>query len=345
MLGGRPASMFVLRQHKRIHHCNYYHLGRRFLRAGSSTLFQVPSPVSFDPSSTPSQPASMDNNSDDDTSKRRKILSDSLQKIHIDAESLHVAAIESIRDATNGYDGRYGKSAIRTYRAFLYPNDVRSSSSDDRNLVAAAARCTRHIDFLLKRHKSHQAEFVRHHDLATTTPGVTFPLVLLLDNLRSAFNVGSLFRTADAAGCSLLITTGITPHPGGSGHEKLVKSALGAQHYVTSRHFSTTRDAVEFVRNNLPGYHLIGMETTEQSMCYADLDYQKVGATGIVLVLGNEVTGLDTEIMPMLDAMVEIPMFGTKNSLNVAACAPIVMYEILRQWNKSGSWNRNGAAQ
>ena len=98
----------------------------------------------------------------------------------------------------------------------------------------------------------------------------------------------------------------------------------------------------------MKGWTIIGMETTDQSQCYTDVNYPGAGSyivdkneslpnEGIVLVLGNEVTGVDTEIMPSLDLIVEIPMYGSKNSLNIAACAPVVLYEILRQWN----YNRN----
>ena len=171
-----------------------------------------------------------------------------------------------------------------------------------------------------------------------------FPLILLLDNVRSAFNVGSLFRTADACGCCMVITTGITPHPNGNGAEKLAKSALGADHAVPSRHFATTLEAIQFLRSHSPSLHLVGMETTHRSKLYTDVIYAGEGLTlkpdgnlpdiGTVLVLGNEVTGVDTEILNLMDSVVEIKMYGLKNSLNVAACAPVVLYEILRQWNK-----------
>ena len=183
------------------------------------------------------------------------------------------------------------------------------------------------------------------------------PLTIVLDNVRSAFNVGSIFRTADACACAEIITTGITPHPGGSGAEKLAKSALGADRVVPSRHFATTMEAVDFLRNERPEILLVGMETTERSVCYTDVAYpggigmdtngwgdgegdndsdegisRDIKKTGTALFLGNEVTGVDTEVMPLLDMVVEIPMFGTKNSLNIAACAPVVMYECIRQW-------------
>jgi tRNA(Leu) C34 or U34 (ribose-2'-O)-methylase TrmL len=234
-------------------------------------------------------------------SSRKHLLHQSLVSIHIDADELYDAALQSIENPTDGYDGRYGRSAIRTYRAFLFPkkDDVSPTTHEDYNLKlkAAAGRCARQIDFLLKRHKSHQADWVRHNDLPEEAQRQTFPLILLLDNVRSAFNVGSIFRTADAAGCERVLTTGITPHPNGSGAEKLHKSALGAELVVPSQHFATTQEAIEFLRRELPDYQLVGMETTERSITYTDMSYS---TSGTVLVLGNEVTGVDTDILPEL---------------------------------------------
>ena len=165
----------------------------------------------------------------------------------------------------------------------------------------------------------------------------------MLDNVRSAFNVGSIFRTADACACAEVITTGITPHPRGSGAEKLAKSALGAEVVVPSRHFTTTIEAIHYFRKAHPNVVLVGMETTALSTCYTEVVYPGKASdrvdsasvameAGTAIFLGNEVTGVDTEVIPLLDMVVEIPMFGKKNSLNIAACAPVVMYEILRQW-------------
>jgi tRNA G18 (ribose-2'-O)-methylase SpoU len=221
----------------------------------------------------------------------------------------------------------------------------------------ASNRYARQIDFLAKRHRSREAEWVRHID--TSEQRRTFPLVLVLDNVRSAANVGSLYRTADACGCREVLTAGVTPHPGGNGAEKLAKSALGAERLVPSRHFATTRQALEFLREARPGLLLVGLETTERSARYTELRYpgpsaatpahgdadgeaatDAAEAPGVALFLGNEVSGVDTDLLPLLDAVVEIPMFGAKNSLNVAACAPVVLYEILRQW---GAADRAGA--
>ena len=263
----------------------------------------------------------------------------------VDATHLHEAAMRVVADPSVGYDSAFGKPAIKTYLAFwkrykdenMERNDVASAAKPSPAILSAARNCAQQITFLRKQHQSREAEWVRHNDKARDGRTV-FPLILLLDNVRSAFNVGSLFRTADACGCAKVITTGITPHPDGGGAEKLSKSALGAERFVPSQHFDTMQQAVDYLRKERPGWALVGMETTERSVVYTEYKYP--GSTGssnsedvgTVLVLGNEVTGVDTDILPQLDAIVEIPMFGAKNSLNIAACAPVVAYEALRQW-------------
>ncbi len=253
--------------------------------------------------------------------------------------------MESTKYATlnkDGFDSRFGKSAIKAYRSYIDPRPNKLESVARENVEVAANRYARQIDFLSKRHRSREAEWVRHID--TSDQRRTFPLVLVLDNVRSAANVGSIFRSADACGCLEVLTCGITPHPNGNGAEKLAKSALGAERIVSSRHFTTTKQALDFLRKERPNLKLIGMETTERSECYTTIHYPSPSsmagdldgdfslATGVALFLGNEVSGVDTDIMPLLDQMIEIPMFGKKNSLNVASCAPVVMFEILRQW-------------
>jgi hypothetical protein len=124
-----------------------------------------------------------------------------------------------MRDPTSGYDSQIGKPAIRTYRSFLYPKKTESpefSNEEKHNrLLAAADRCARQIDFLRRRQLSHETDWVRHTDNEDAISGKqeigleprqSFPLILVLDNVRSAFNVGSIFRTADACGCQEVIT-------------------------------------------------------------------------------------------------------------------------------------------
>lgn len=283
---------------------------------------------------------------------RTEALHRQLKIVGIDAEMLAVAVNKSMT-TLEGNDPYFGKSAIKAYKTFVHPRPSKINSARNQDAVVAASRTARQIDFLAKRHRSHEAEWVRHTD---TDVGMEesansneerklFPMIILLDNVRSAFNVGSIFRTADATGCSMVITTGITPSPNGSGREKLSKSALHADKVVETKHFLTTKEAVDYLKEKHSGFSLIGMETTDLSRCYTSITYPGKGSyteknrgelqwpdAGVVVVLGNEVHGVDTEIMPMLDHIVEIPMFGKKNSLNIAACAPVVLYEILRQW-------------
>ena len=121
--------------------------------------------------------------------------------------------------------------------------------------------------------------------------------------------------------------------------DQMVKSALGAERFVPTRHFETTQAAINALRSELgPTWKLVGLETTSRSVSYTcatyhyhdDNNHDHPGG-GTVLVLGNEVTGVDQSVLEVLDEVVEVPMFGFKNSLNVAAAAPIVMYEVLRQ--------------
>ena len=152
----------------------------------------------------------------------------------------------------------------------------------------------------------------------------------MLDNLRSAANVGSIYRSAEACGCLEILTTGITPHPNGNGSEKLAKSALGAEQILPTKHFATVRQAMEYLKEYRPNVMLVGMETTERSKLYNVIKYPGreaassdklivendcMSSPGVALFLGNEVSGVDTDIMPLLDEVVEIPMFGLKNSL------------------------------
>jgi tRNA G18 (ribose-2'-O)-methylase SpoU len=265
---------------------------------------------------------------------------------------LEASLSRSLDDPTSGYDSRFGKSALKCYKSFVFPkeeNEPRSSASGSKNLrrpprpsLASAARsCAQQIDFLVQRHRAHQEEWVRHHDAppatlpaATESTTTTFPIVLVLDNVRSAFNVGSMFRTADAAGCELVVTTGLTPHPGGSGSDKVRKTSLGAERVVPSLHFETVYDALEHLQGKPPfaGYEIVALETTRDSVPYSRHAFNK--EKGVILIVGNEVTGVRPDVMVKADRVLEIPMYGAKNSLNVAACAPVVLFEILRQWNR-----------
>lgn len=144
-------------------------------------------------------------------------------------------------------------------------------------------------------------------------------LVVVLDNVRSAMNVGSIFRTSDAFLVKKICLCGITATPPS---REITKTAIGATESVDWEYHEETATALEALKNE--GYQLIGVEQTDGSVLLSDFS---VGSEDkFALVLGNEVEGVDEELLPMLDACIEIPQEGTKHSLNVSVCAGIVIY-------------------
>jgi tRNA G18 (ribose-2'-O)-methylase SpoU len=335
---------------------------------------------------------------------------------------------------TNGIQ-KYGKSTIKTCQTYYYPKKNNQHGSLE-TMKIAAARTARQIEFLYQRHKAQQTQWIRNHDSPlpsssplsfisqqhhTTTnanmcrlpvPKFYYPFVVVLDNLRSAQNVGSIYRTADATKCQQVITIGITPNPcNGNGLHKVQKSSLGAELYVPTQHFVNATMALQYIEHTYPSYQMVCVETTSESIPYTDLHYEhtyyssssSTGSdgtsthdNGMVFIFGNEVTGVDvsfylsqiakqnhhppyirndgdenrSEVMGYNDnknssmtvsnvlpsqspcttstlplpiqhtqprkkvlQMIEIPMYGTKNSLNVAVCVSIILYEMIRQYN------------
>ena len=153
------------------------------------------------------------------------------------------------------------------------------------------------------------------------------PLQLVLDNLRSAFNVGSIYRTADTARLAGILTCGYTAHPP---HPKLEKTALGTLDYIRTEHFATTVTAVQSLRDQ--GIPVWALETTSHSKTFTTVAYPRP----LALILGNEALGVSRDVLELADELVEIPMYGFKNSMNVAAAGAVVVFEILRQWGADG---------
>jgi tRNA G18 (ribose-2'-O)-methylase SpoU len=151
-----------------------------------------------------------------------------------------------------------------------------------------------------------------------------FPVTLVLDNLRSAFNVGSIFRTADTARLQRIVTCGYTAHPP---HPRLDKTALGTVDFVDTAHVESTMEAVAHLQAQ--GMAVWALETTSASRPYTKVTYPRP----VALVLGNEALGVERDVLDLCDELLEVPVFGYKNSLNVACTAAVVVYEILRQWD------------
>ncbi|MDP7633896.1 MAG: TrmH family RNA methyltransferase, partial [Candidatus Latescibacteria bacterium] len=142
--------------------------------------------------------------------------------------------------------------------------------------------------------------------------------------LRSAFNVGGLYRLADIARLAGLTTCGYTAHPP---HPRLDKTALGTLDFVDDTHTETTLEAVSDFQSR--GISVWAVETTSESRPYTEVTYPQP----LALVFGNEALGVDRDVLETCDGMIEIPVFGYKNSLNVASAAAVVVFEILRKWN------------
>jgi tRNA G18 (ribose-2'-O)-methylase SpoU len=151
----------------------------------------------------------------------------------------------------------------------------------------------------------------------------TLPVVVLLDNVRSLYNVGAFFRTADAVGIDRLLLSGITASPP---HRGLAKTALGAEERVR---WETAPDAVARVADlREAGYQVVAVETGPTAI---DL-FEWQPAFPVCVVFGHEVDGVRRELLEAVDALVRVPMRGTKHSLNVATAGGVVLYELLRKY-------------
>jgi 23S rRNA (guanosine2251-2'-O)-methyltransferase len=148
------------------------------------------------------------------------------------------------------------------------------------------------------------------------------PLIVVLDNIRSLNNIGSVFRTADAFRVESVFLCGITACPP---HRDIHKTALGATESVDWRYFEKTSEAIKHLKEN--NFQIVGIEQTDNSINL--LEYIPEGKTAIIL--GNEVEGVDSEVLELCESTVEIPQEGTKHSLNISVCAGIVIWHIYSQ--------------
>ncbi len=147
------------------------------------------------------------------------------------------------------------------------------------------------------------------------------PIVVVLDNIRSMMNTGSVFRTADAFLLEGIILCGFTATPP---HREIHKTALGATDSVQWRYAERTEDAVKELKSE--GYEVIAVEQTTGSRPLQD--FQPRANHKYALVLGNEVKGVADEVLKLCDHALEIPQFGTKHSLNVSVSAGIVIWDL-----------------
>ncbi|MEM8583737.1 MAG: TrmH family RNA methyltransferase [Bacteroidota bacterium] len=150
------------------------------------------------------------------------------------------------------------------------------------------------------------------------------PVLLVLDNIRSAANVGSCFRTADAFAIAGIALVGISAKPP---HREILRTALGATETVSWQSWEHLTSEVQKLKDQ--GYRILALEIAEGATPLPD--FKAVPDQPIALILGNEVTGVSEAFMELVDGAIEIPQFGTKHSFNVSVAAGIVLWEISRQ--------------
>ena len=160
-------------------------------------------------------------------------------------------------------------------------------------------------------------------------------IYIILHNIRSAYNVGSIFRTADAVGIAKIYVCGYSPTPN---EQRVVKTALGAEKAVPwEQHKQTWRLLKKLSKT---GVYVIALEQTDKSKNIFKYNFDKINKP-IALLIGHERKGLSREILKFVDAVVEIPMYGQKESLNVSVATGIALYEIKR----ASKTSRTGKAE
>ncbi len=151
------------------------------------------------------------------------------------------------------------------------------------------------------------------------------PVVIVLDNVRSALNVGSVFRTADAFRVSKIYLCGITPIPP---NRDILKSALGATETVQWEYADSTLKVIEQLKQQ--GFYLAAIEQTKNSIPLQEFEMPE--QKQLALFFGHEVDGVSQEVINVCDVAIEIPQQGTKHSLNISVCAGIVVWEIFKKY-------------
>jgi tRNA G18 (ribose-2'-O)-methylase SpoU len=161
-------------------------------------------------------------------------------------------------------------------------------------------------------------------DLITSLSNKKIPVVLVLDNVRSALNVGSIFRTADAFSVQSIYLCGITATPP---NKEILKTALGATESVNWSYFSTTHDAIDHLRQN--SFKIAAIEQVKNSI---SLENFQLTDGALALVFGHEMDGVDQAIIDRCDFCIEIPQSGIKHSINISVCAGVVCWEFYRKY-------------
>lgn len=231
-----------------------------------------------------------------------------------------------------------GSAALRCYDSFIFPRSAGALAASEK--PSRARVIANQIAYHVRELRAYRAEWLRNTDAtAAREPHAGAPrphaLSLVLDNLRSAHNVGSIFRLAECAGLAEVLTCGITPAPP---HPALLKTALGTAERVRTRHVPSALEAVRQLRG--AGVRVLCAETVDGSLSLFAKEHSEEGAKlaaalrpPLALVLGNELVGVDARVLAACDGVVHLPTFGVKNSLNVATAASALVYDVVRRWS------------
>ncbi len=153
------------------------------------------------------------------------------------------------------------------------------------------------------------------------------PLVVVLDNIRSSHNIGSVFRTSDALLVEKIFLCGISSTPP---DKEIRKTALGAENTVDWEYQSSTLEAISTLREK--GYTIIAVEQVEKSISLTD--YLPADGAKLALIFGNEVKGVQQEVVDLCDLAIEIPQYGTKHSFNISVSVGIVLWDLFKKIKK-----------
>lgn len=165
-------------------------------------------------------------------------------------------------------------------------------------------------------------------DVESYKASTKIPVVVILDNIRSAMNVGAVFRSSDAFAIERIILVGITATPPS---REITKTAIGATSSVDWTHADRIENSLRELKSE--GYTIASIEQTDASISL--LDWKIDSGAKIAIVMGNEVDGVSDDALALSDVAIEIPQYGTKHSLNVSVCTGVVLWEVCKQIRNS----------
>jgi len=218
-----------------------------------------------------------------------------------------------------------GSAALATYRRFVIPKTAKGL----RDALAPARAASVAVDVvgLARQHLAEQAAWLRNRDrsLEERPEPPHADLVVVLDGLRSGENVGSVLRTVETAGAGRVICCGTTPSPP---TPAVLRAAMGCADLVRVERAPSTLETVAALRRD--GFAVWACETTERSVNLFDTPPPRP----LALIFGHEEFGVSVDVLEACDAVVEIPVYGLKNSLNVANVVAVALFDVVRRWRK-----------